>query len=335
MSMSPGNIQELSDHLAKANASGEPVGSLDLGALNQVRSYSPEDMTVTVEAGLSLSDLQALLVRNGQWLPLDPPNVDHWTLGHLINQNPSGPRRNGNGVLRDYVIGLEAVRADGQIIKSGGQVVKNVAGFDLCKLFIGAGGSLGVVTSMTFKLVPLPEKERMFSLEVSSLEALRDCLTGLRTLHQEVIPAVFDFFREEPEGDSEEGRFGKLIIGYAGKREAVDQWCGDLVQSGRPWREDYSYERRPDAMLPSALDHEQTFWAGRSWLEATRESMLPSRLPEWIAGMPPEHAFLVRMGQGSAYYCGSRQNVAKNRVTVLEERMKRTFDPNGILPPLP
>lgn len=335
MSMSPGNIQELSDHLAKANASGEPIGLLDLGALNQVRSYSPEDMTVTVEAGMSLVELQALLIRNGQWLPLDPPNADLWSLGELIKENPSGPRRNGNGVLRDYVIGLEAVRADGQIIKSGGQVVKNVAGFDLCKLFIGAGGSLGVVTSVTFKLVPLPEEEHIFSLDLDNLDALKDCLNELRTLHHEVMPAVFDFHREGAAVNREENRFGKLIVGYAGKREAVDQWSGDLMQSGRPWREDSCYERGAEAALLPSLYHEQTFWADRSWKEATMESLLPSRLPEWIAGMPPEHALLVRMGQGSAYHFGSSQNVATNRLTVLEERMKRTFDPNGILPSLP
>lgn len=335
MSKSPGNIQELSDHLAKANASAEPVGSIDLGVLNQVRSYSPEDMTVTVEAGMSLVELQALLIRNGQWLPLDPPNADHWSLGALINENPSGPRRNGNGVLRDYVIGLEAVRADGQIIKSGGQVVKNVAGFDLCKLFIGAGGSLGVVTSMTFKLVPLPEKEHIFSLELDHLDALKDCLNELRTLHHEVIPAVFDFYREGVVDDRAKCPFGTLIIGYAGKQEAVEQWSGDLTQSGRPWQKDNDYARGVEAALPPSLHHEQTFWADHSWKEATLESMLPSRLPEWIAGMPREHASLVRMGQGSAYHFAPLKNVATNRVTLLEERMKKTFDPNGILPDLP
>lgn len=335
MNMSPGNIQELSDHLAKANASVEPIGSFDLGALNQVRSYSPEDMTVTVEAGMSLVELQSILIPNGQWLPLDPPNADLWSLGELINDNPSGPRRNGNGVLRDYVIGLEAVRADGQIIKSGGQVVKNVAGFDLCKLFIGAGGSLGVVTSMTFKLVPLPEKEHIFSLELDSLDALTDCLNQLRTLHHEVIPAVFDFQREGAAVNRETHRFGKLIVGYAGKKEAVDQWSGDLMQSGRPWQEDSCYERGAEAALPPLLYHERKFWANRSWKESTLESMLPNRLPEWIAGMPAGHDLLVRMGQGSAYHFGSRQNVAPTRVSVLEERMKQTFDPNGILPSLP
>ena len=253
----------------------------------------------------------------------------------MINENPSGPRRNGNGVLRDYVIGLEAVRADGQIIKSGGQVVKNVAGFDLCKLFIGAGGSLGVVTSMTFKLVPLPEKERIFSLEVDNLDALKECLSELRTLHYEVMPAVFDFYREGPMEGREKCPFGKLIVGYAGKREAVDQWSGDLMQSGRPWQEDSCYDRGAEAVLLPSLHHEQIFWADRSWMEATMASLPPSRLPEWIAGTPAERALLVRMGQGSAYHFGALQNVATNRSTVLEERVKQTFDPYGILPALP
>lgn len=335
MTTSLGNIRELSEHLAKANAAAEPVGSLDLSALNQVRSYSPEDMTVTVEAGMNLVDLQSQLVRNGQWLPLDPPSAEQWTLGDLMNENPSGPRRHGNGILRDYVIGLEAVRADGQIMKSGGQVVKNVAGFDLCKLFIGAGGSLGVVTSVTFKLVPLPERECIYTLVLDDGESLKNCLDELRTLHHEVVPEVFDFHREVAVSDHRERRFGKLIIGYAGKREAVDQWCGNLLQSGRPWQDDCRWERTAEATLPPALRHEQSFWSDRSWEEATKESLLPSRLPEWIAGMPSEHSLIARMGQGCMYHFGPRQSAAANRVTVLEDRMKKTFDPNGILPPLP
>ena len=333
--MSPGNIQELSEHLARANAAAEPIGSLDLTGLNQVRSYSPEDMTVTVESGVSLAELQTLLVQKGQWLPLDPPNITRWSLVDVINENPSGPRRNGNGILRDYVIGLEAVRADGQIIRSGGQVVKNVAGFDLCKLFIGAGGSLGVVTSMTFKLVPLPEKERIYSLDLNSLQILKDCLHDLRMLHREVIPEVCDFCREVSPSGRAVRPFGKLIIGYAGKREAVDHWSEDLLRSGRPWQEDCSYDKAAEGTLPAALHHDQTFWTDRSWSEATRESMLPNRLPEWIAGMPSEQALIVRMGQGSAYHFGPRNSAQTNRRSALEQRMKKTFDPNGILPPLP
>jgi FAD/FMN-containing dehydrogenase len=145
---------------------------------------------------MNLRDLQSRLADSGQWLPLDPPFLEKWSMRELMDANPSGPRRCGAGTLRDHVIGLEAVRANGEFIKSGGQVVKNVAGFDLCKLFIGARGSLGVITSVTFKLLPLPEKEIICSCSIQNFDDLTEIMKRLRTMHRDALPAVMDFYRE-------------------------------------------------------------------------------------------------------------------------------------------
>lgn len=129
--------------------------------LKEVVDYPARDMTVTVEAGTRMDELAALLKEEGQQLPVDVPQSHRATLGGVIATNPSGPRRLGYGTLRDYVIGISAVDAQGRLFKAGGRVVKNVAGYDLCKLLIGSLGTLGIVTQVTLKLRPLPESAVM------------------------------------------------------------------------------------------------------------------------------------------------------------------------------
>src|SRR3989442_5872573 len=170
MILKPTNGKELSRGLAHAHALGEKIEDVDLRALNRVVEHTPEDMTVTVETGLTLAALQTELAKRGQWLPIDPPGADQLSVESLLATNASGPRRYGYGTIRDYVIGLKVALADGRVIKSGGKVVKNVAGYDLIKLFIGSQRSLGVIAEATFKLRPLPETEAVVCTRFESLE---------------------------------------------------------------------------------------------------------------------------------------------------------------------
>src|SRR5580704_9155339 len=171
MILTPANVTELSKALADANSRKEKIERVDLGKLNRVLEHTPEDMTVTVEAGITLAELQVQVGRHRQWLAIDPPHPEITTIGNVINANSSGPRRFGCGTIRDYLIGLTAVLADGTIIHSGGKVVKNVAGYDLMKLFVGGQETAGVVVEATFKLRPLPEVEQFVSATGDSLEA--------------------------------------------------------------------------------------------------------------------------------------------------------------------
>src|SRR5579859_6103839 len=137
MLLQPRNPTELTEALALANTNREKITGVQLNALNRVLEHTAEDMTVTVEAGITLSALQAALGRHRQWLAVDPPNPERVTIADIINQNLSGPRRFGFGTIRDHLIGITVAMADGSLVHSGGKVVKNVAGYDLMKLFVG------------------------------------------------------------------------------------------------------------------------------------------------------------------------------------------------------
>ncbi len=129
---------------------------LHTDALTGVLAYAPEDLTVSVQAGTSLADLGQALARHGQFLPIDVPDPEKATVGGVVATAAVPVRRLRYGAVRDQVIGLEVALPDGSLVKTGGRVVKNVAGYDLCKLFTGSLGTLGVIVSANFKVQPLP-----------------------------------------------------------------------------------------------------------------------------------------------------------------------------------
>src|SRR6478736_2819398 len=122
--------------------------------------YPARDMTITVQAGVTIARLRDVLKAEGQQLPVDVPFPDRATLGGAVATNASGPRRFGHGTLRDYVIGISVVDDRGEEMKGGGRVVKNVAGYDLMKLYTGSLGTLGIITQLTLKVKPRPEASR-------------------------------------------------------------------------------------------------------------------------------------------------------------------------------
>lgn len=129
---------------------------LSLENLNSIIDYQPANLTVCTQAGITLDSLNRTLAEHGQYVPLDPACPDRATIGGIIASNSSGPFRYRYGAARDLLIGIRAALVDGSIVRGGGQVVKNVAGYDLPKLFIGSLGTLGVITEATFKLAPIP-----------------------------------------------------------------------------------------------------------------------------------------------------------------------------------
>ncbi len=135
--------------------------ALSLQRLARIVAHEAADMTVTVEAGVTLGALNTALAQARQWLPLDPPLAEQVTIGGLIAADLNGPLRLSQGKVRDLLIGITVVLADGSIAKAGGRVVKNVAGYDLGKLFAGSFGTLGVIVEATFKIRPRPEQTRV------------------------------------------------------------------------------------------------------------------------------------------------------------------------------
>jgi glycolate oxidase FAD binding subunit len=182
----PGSVAEAGQVLAAAAAEGLAVafvgGGSKLGLgnppervdllvsterLDQVLEHAAGDLVVRVQGGARLADLQAALAPAGQWLALDPPEP-RATVGGVVAANASGPRRLRYGTVRDLIIGITVVLADGTVARAGGKVVKNVAGYDLAKLFCGSLGTLGLVAEATFRLHPLPAAAAVVTLEVDT-----------------------------------------------------------------------------------------------------------------------------------------------------------------------
>jgi glycolate oxidase FAD binding subunit len=180
----PTSVEEVAEVLRAAHADGlsvVPVGGgtktswaapptscdllLDTTGLDRIVEHVAGDLVVVAEAGVRLADLQRSLGEHGQLLGLDPPEQGA-TLGGVVSANASGPRRLAYGTVRDLLIGTTVVLADGTLAKAGGKVVKNVAGYDLGKLYTGAHGSLGVVVSTTWRLHPLPPARRVVVVEL-------------------------------------------------------------------------------------------------------------------------------------------------------------------------
>jgi glycolate oxidase FAD binding subunit len=171
-----------------------PGLALDTRGLNQLIDYPFADMTVTARAGMNVATLQALLAKQNQWLPVDLAMPREATLGGAVAVNASGPRRLGHGTLRDYLIGISFLTDGGVEVKGGGRVVKNVAGYDLMKLQLGALGTLGVVTQVTFKVKPMPEERVIvtFGLSADRIASTLDAIhaTNARPVAVELFNAA-------------------------------------------------------------------------------------------------------------------------------------------------
>jgi glycolate oxidase FAD binding subunit len=203
----PATLDDAAACLREASLAGERVSffgagtEIDLGYpperidllietadLARVVEYAPADMTIAVEAGMRLDALQAILAPHRQRLALDPPSPQA-TIGGLIATNASGPRRARYGSLRDLIVGVSLIRADGARVRGGGKVVKNVAGFDVPKLAVGSLGTLGMIATATFRLHPLPERIVHVEIRGCTLEAVRRFAMHLE--REQFEPAAF------------------------------------------------------------------------------------------------------------------------------------------------
>src|SRR3569833_3214879 len=172
----PATQSELADVIQHAHASSTPIYPIgggttegfgavpkragwgrSLSQLNGIVDYAARDMTITVESGITMQAIADVLSAERQRLPIDTADAWGATLGGVIAANANGPRRFGCGTIRDYVIGISAVDGRGTAFKAGGRVVKNVAGYDFCKLLTGSLGTLGVITQVTLRLKPKAE----------------------------------------------------------------------------------------------------------------------------------------------------------------------------------
>lgn len=313
MTFASSTILELAAFLADHHGRAARLPPVDLCALCRVLAHTPEDMTVKVEAGLSLSELQSRLASSGQWLPVDPPHPERVTVRDLIEHDLSGPRRCGFGTVREHLIGMAALLADGRLIHSGGNVVKNVAGYDLQKLFIGSRGTLGIVVEAVFKVRPLPEAEAFVERTVATPTDAAPIIEAVQ--ESPITPVVFDLHNVAADSTVRSGV--TLILGFAGPREDVD-W--QLEQA-----------RTLGFTSSSNLAHEASFWndsdAARKW------SVLPSRLCETVATLG-DASFVARVANGVIFARGGPPLPKPDLPSALLRRVKDTFDPKRVFPDL-
>lgn len=161
--------------------------------LASVLAYEPDDMTISVEAGASMASVWETLADRGLTIPIDVPEPESETIGGLIATGLCGPRRLGSGSLRDALIGIRAAYPDGSLGSAGGMVVKNVSGFDLMRMHLGALGTLGVIVSANFKVVPAARGEATVCVERETLEQVE---SDRRTIHGgRIRPVAYEVWR--------------------------------------------------------------------------------------------------------------------------------------------
>jgi glycolate oxidase FAD binding subunit len=265
---------------------GSPPRRYDLALstrqLTRVVAHEAADMTVTVEAGITLAGLNTTLARAGQWLPLDPPAAERVTIGGVIAGDLNGPLRYSQGKARDLLIGITAVLANGSVAKGGGRVVKNVAGYDLCKLFTGSLGTLGVIVEATFKLRPRPAQTRALWLETSDLKQAAD--QALTLLDSDLAPLFLEVLDENAAvqiGASHRG--AAVVIGLGGLPEEIDAQRATVARTiAAPVA--CCAEREADNVTAWLRD----FPRQRPGVLTARVSLLPAELAALLPRIAPE-----------------------------------------------
>jgi glycolate oxidase FAD binding subunit len=300
------SVHEAADVLAQAAEEGRRVSIgrdggdvvISTGGLDQVLEHEAGDLTAIVEAGVRVRNLNDRLAAHGQMLALDPPGNP--TIGACVAANLSGPRRHRYGTARDLVIGVTVVLADGTIASSGGRVVKNVAGYDLGKLFCGSEGRLGLIARVALRLHPRPESARTL---VAPVESAVDAEQKARAiLRAPLAPSAVDVLWP-----------GRLAVLFEGVRRGVEEQLvaaralvGGAEDSGAIWDEGAA---RQEAALGRAL-------------------FPPGELAAAIGGFDEA---VVRVSAGVAYVPEPVPDPRDPAEVALAERVRAQFDPQGVL----
>lgn len=254
-------------------------------SLTRVVDYTPEDQTITVEAGLTFAELDRILAVHGQMLPLDVVDRERSTIGGVIATNAHGKRRQRYGTAKDLIVGVTIVRPDGVVARGGGKVVKNVAGFDLPKLMVGSLGTLGAIATVTLRLYPIPQTTRTLVLTAPSPDALAG------------VPRALIDQRLEPESVASYGPSHEqtLVVTFAGTRSGVDAQCATV-------RGPIAREHGVD-VSEATLDQAAAFDAAECEIRARHAWRLRMTAPpEPPAAMPPGAAHRYRPAAGGIAY---------------------------------
>ena len=197
--------------------------------INQLIEHAVGDLTVTVEAGMKFAHVQDILAKSGQTLALDPVSPESATIGGIVATADTGSLRQRYGGVRDQLLGITFIRADGQIAKAGGRVVKNVAGYDLMKLFTGAYGTLGIISQVTFRVYPIPESSGTVIL-TGKPEAISQAVRTLQS--SELTPTQADLLSTKLVSSLDLGTGIGLIARFQSVSESVQEQSKRLLIIG-------------------------------------------------------------------------------------------------------
>lgn len=273
---------------------GNPPRRFDLALsthlLNDISEYFPQDLVVRVESGCTLAHLQKLLAADRLCLPIDPPCSNATTLGGIVATNSSGPSRFGYGTIRDYLLGICVIQADGTKTQFGSRVVKNVTGYDMCKLYAGSLGTLGVFSEFYLKLKPLPPVEKSVVVLFKNLQEIQQAMICLS--RSPLLPVAFEFLNSDAlqvldQGLSWTGEISPytLVVRFSDFDNAVDWQIKKLKELWKPYCAQViilndSYEQ---TVLSEFLREDYPYLA-QPPLETVKLkiNILPSQLVEWI-----------------------------------------------------
>ena len=304
---------------------------LDTTAYSGIIDYEPTELVITARCGTPLSHIEAVLAERGQMLAFEPPHFgDGATFGGAVASGLSGPRRASSGAVRDFVLGVVLMDGTGETLTFGGQVMKNVAGYDVSRLLTGSLGTLGLMLQMSAKVLPRPVAESTLRFELSELQALE----RLNTWGGQPLPVSASCWHD-----------GQLTVRLSGARAAVDAaerllGGAKIDEAERFWRslreQRHAFFEGADSIwrlsVPSAssaiiLRGEQLIeWGGaQRWLKGASDADSVRRSVKAAGG----HATLFRGGDKSV---GVFQPLAP-AIAKIHDRLKASFDPAGVFNP--
>ncbi|MCB1858631.1 MAG: glycolate oxidase subunit GlcE [Gammaproteobacteria bacterium] len=300
---------------------------LEISGHRGVVTYEPKELVMTVRAGTPLAWVEQALASEGQMLPFEPPHLgDRATVGGTLACGISGPRRPFTGAVRDFVLGARIINGRGDILRFGGEVMKNVAGYDTARLMAGSLGTLGVVLDVSFKVLPLPERELTLSRECSQPQALAE----MNRLAGRPLPLS---------GACYDGR--RLHIRLSGSSLAVaagkNHIGGDEGHSQQLWQD------LRELSLPF-FNSPQPLWrlsvpASAPPLECTDKQFLDwGGAQRWLVSQaPPEsiRTMVEKLGGHATLFRGGTRNQRifhplSQPLMILHQRLKQAFDPKGL-----
>jgi len=306
-------------------ASGEV---LDVSAHVGIVDYEPGELVLTAKCGTPLAEIEALLDRHGQMLGFEPPHAgSSSTLGGALACGFSGPRRPYAGSARDFVLGMEIIDGNGQHLKFGGQVIKNVAGYDVSRLMVGALGTLGVLLQASLKVLPKPQAELTLQFECTEAEAIQRMNTWAgKPLPLSASAWLSSMLAVRLSGAQSSVEAARNKLGGEVHEHGADFWRGLRDHSAAFFRDGAPLWRLslPSTIPPLALPGKQFIsWGGAErWLKATAPAM-------------EIRALVAAHGSHATQFSGDKNSRVFHPLPVAlmkyHQRLKQQFDPRGIL----